>query len=414
MTLWNPVWNVTIDGVDYTNAILANLKITSGRRNIYEQANAGYVNIELIDLNQAIIPVHVNSSIAIQLKDTSGTFVTIFGGNVVDIFLTVRDSGNVSLTQTYAITALGALARLPKSLTDGALDKDFDGNQIYTILEGLLLNTWSDVPTALDWASYDPTTTWADAENTGLGQIDRPGNYELAKRNSNRINVYSLVSALATSGLGYLYESGDGLINYADSTHRSQYLSANGYVQVTANHAQARGLQTQTRAGDVRNNITLQYAEDSTSEVSATNLDSMAEYGTLAQIIQTTVFHAGDALDQANFYLALRANPQAMFSEIAFNLTNPELDDDDRDSLINVFMGMPVAINDLPANMGSIYQGFVEGWTFRASYNELEIAMIISPTAFSLQSLEWQEISSSYDWAGVAPTLDWQRATIVV
>jgi hypothetical protein len=48
-------------------------------------------------------------------------------------------------------------------------------------LEDLLVNNWGEVPAALTWATYTPATqTWADAENTGLGEIDRPGNYELA------------------------------------------------------------------------------------------------------------------------------------------------------------------------------------------------------------------------------------------
>ena len=49
MTQWNPIWNVEIDGVAYTNAILSNLTISSGRRNIYEQAQAGYINLQLIE-----------------------------------------------------------------------------------------------------------------------------------------------------------------------------------------------------------------------------------------------------------------------------------------------------------------------------------------------------------------------------
>ena len=45
MSLWNPIWLVEIDGIEYTDAILANLTIQSGRTNIYEQANAGYIDI---------------------------------------------------------------------------------------------------------------------------------------------------------------------------------------------------------------------------------------------------------------------------------------------------------------------------------------------------------------------------------
>ena len=413
MTQWSPVWKVTIDGVEYTSAVLANLTVQSGRTNIYEQAQAGYTNIQLIDVNQATIPVAINSSISIQVKDTSNTFVPIFGGNVVDIGLEVRDVGSTMFTQTYSITALGALARLPKALTNGVLSKDFDGNQIWTILSDLLLNTWAEVPGSLTWATYNPTTTWATAENVGLGEIDRPGDYELAARSSDRTDVYSLVSALATSGLGYIYEDAEGRISYADATHRSQYLQTNGYVQITANQARAAGLRTETRAGDVRNNLTIKYGATSSSEVSASDADSILSYGTLSQIITTTLHNSTDATDQADFYLALRKDPQPIFSEITYDLTNPEVDNADRDALIEIFMGMPVAINDLPANMGSIFQGFVEGWTFRAGYNTLSISVNLSPVAYSLQALQWDEIANTFTWSGVSPTLDWARATII-
>jgi hypothetical protein len=411
MTQWNPVWKVEIDGTEYTQAILSNLIIRSGRRNIYEQAQAGYVNIELIDVNQATIPVSINSSISVQIKDTSNVFVPIFGGSVVDIGLEVRDVGSTTFTQTYTITALGALSRLQKALTDGVLSKDFDGNQILSLLTDLLVNSWNEVPAALEWSDYDPTVTWATAENTGLGEIDTPGEYELTARSSQRTDVYSLVSGLATSGLGYLYEDAFGRISYADAIHRSQYLSANGYVDLTANHARAGGLRVETRAGDVRNEITIQYKNG--QEKTASDTVSILSYGNLGQIIDTTLENAVDAEFQADFYLALRKDPQPIFSEITFDLTNPEIDDADRDNLLNVFMGEAVSIADLPTNMGTIFQGFVEGWSFQASYNQLSVSLLVSPTAYSLQALEWDEISNAFAWSGVSPTLDWARATII-
>jgi hypothetical protein len=414
MTQWNPVWKVELDGVEYTSAVLANLSISSGRSNIYEQAQAGYCNIQLIDLNQIAIPVNINSTIGVSIKNTANTFVPIFGGNVVDIGLEVRDVGSTAFTQTYSITAVGALARLPKALTNGVLATDFDGDQIYEILRAVLLNTWAEVAGAVTWGNYTPaSTTWANAENNGLGEIDRPGEYELAHRSSERIDVYSLVSALATSGLGYIYEDALGRISYADATHRSQYLAANGYVQLTANQARAAGLRTEIRAGDVRNSLTIKYGATSSSEQSASDATSIDNYGTLAQIITTTLHHSADALAQANFYLSLRKNPEANFKEITYDLTNPEVDNSDRDNLIGAFMGMPVAINDLPGNMGSIFQGFVEGWSFRASYNQLSISLVLSPTAYSLQALDWDEVPPARIWSGVSPTLDWQRATII-
>jgi len=414
MTQWNPIWKVTIDGVEYTDAILANLTIRSGRTNIYEQAQAGYVNLELIDISQSTIPVSINSTISVLIKDTSNNFISLFGGNVVDIGLEVRDVGSTTFTQTYTITALGALARLPKALTNGVLSKDFDGNQIRTILTEVLFNTWAEVAGAETWATYDPTTTWLNAENNGLGEIDTPGNYELAARSSERTDIYSLVAALAQSGLGYIYEDAQGRIGYADSTHRTVYLQANGYVDLDANHARANGLRIETRVGDVRNSITIQYDATSSSEESASNAASISAYGTLAQIIPTTLHNSADALAQANFYLSLRAQPQPIFSSVTFDLTNPEIDNSDRDNLLGVFMGEAIALINLPLNMNSgTFQGFVEGWSFRASYNQLSVTLLVTPAAYSLQAMRWNDVPITETWTSVSPTLEWQYATIV-
>ena len=414
MTVFNPVWRVTIGGNEYQTAILANLTITSGRTNIYEQAQAGYTNIELINLDQSNVAIGINDSLTIELQDSTATFIPIFGGSVVDVAISVAELGSVAYAQRVKIIALGALARLPKALTDGVLTQDFDGNQILTVLQDLLLNNWAEVPAALEWATYDPTETWVDAQNVGLGEIDTPGNYELAQRSSSRTDIYSLVSALATSGLGYIYEDAQGLISYADSTHRSIYLATNGYVNLSANDAQGSGLTIQQRAGDVRNTITLKYGTNSTNEVSAADATSVGLYGQLAQIFTTTVKHTVDAQDQADFYLTLRAYPQYNFNQITYQLTNPEIDDGDRDSLINVFMGMPLAIADLPLNMSAgTYLGFVEGWTFQAAYNQISVSLNLSPLSYSLQAMQWQDVSVAETWNSISGILDWEHALVV-
>ena len=414
MTQWSPVWRVKIAGVDVTDSVLASLNITSGRTNIYEQAQAGYCSITLIVFDQVAINYQINDSLSVEVQDTSAVYQPIFGGSIVDIAVSVSEVGSTAYTQEVTVTALGALARLQKALTNGILSHDFDGDQIYTILSEVLLGQWNEVPAAETWASYNPTTTWATAGNVGLGEIDRPGNYELAQRSSSRTVIYDLVAALATSGLGYIYEDANGLIGYADSTHRTTYLAANGYTDLTANHALGRGITIKTRAGDVRNDITIKYGQNSTNEVSDTDPASIAIYGNLSQIITTTLRHSHDAEAQAAFYLALRAIPIPIFDQITYALTNPELDDGDRDSLLGVFMGQPVAINNLPTNMASgRFQGFVEGFTFRASYNELAVTLLMSPLAYSLQAMQWGDVPIAETWASVSPTLEWEYATIV-
>jgi hypothetical protein len=413
MTIWTPDWTLTVNGsTDYASLTLADVAITSGRTDIYSQATAGYASFTILNFNDSPVTININDQVTISVKDSTGTNVNIFGGFVTDLDLEVRSSGTGGLVQNMRIIALGALSKLPKSLTQGVLAKDEDGDQIYTILSALLFNQWNEVPAALTWATYNPTTIWTNAENSGIGEIDRPGDYELHARAANVTDVYSLVAALANSGLGYLYEDSQGRICYADSTHRNTYLTDNGYSVVSGNTALASGIKTSLRSGDIRNAVTITYKNSQT--VSAEDATSIALYGYQAQSISTTLEHGADATSQANFYLDIRAFPEAQFRSITFPLGNPEIDDIDRDSLLNVFMGLPIDITDLPANIADgRFQGFVEGWTFSASYNGLSLTLTVSPTAFSLQAARWNTVSVAERWNTVSNTLTWIEATQV-
>ena len=412
MSIWTPDWTLTVGGVSYTNLTLADVTITSGRTDIYSQATAGYASFTILNFDDTPVSITLNSQVNIKVKDSTGTDVNLFGGYVTDLDLDVSQSGTGGLVQNMKIIALGALSKLPKSLTNGVLHKDEDGDQIYTILSELLFNTWNEVPAAETWAGYDPVITWANAENSGLGEIDRPGDYELTSRSSSVTDVYSLVAALANSGLGYLYEDNQGRIGYADSTHRNTYLSTYGYTSVSGNTALSSGIMTSLKSGDIRNAVTITYKNNHT--VSAESAESIGVYGYQAQSIGTTLEHAADATSQAAFYLGIRAFPVPQFRSITFPLGNPEIDDSDRDALLECFMGLPIDITDLPANIGGgRFQGFVEGWTFRASYNGLAITLTVSPTAYSLQAARWNTVSVAESWNTLSNTLDWNEATIV-
>ena len=415
MTVWNPIWQVTINGINYENYVLANLTATAGRSNIYEQAQAGYLNLQLYNVTQSQVAITINDSVGISIKDSTGTFVPIWGGSITDVSIEVTTGGSIAINQVISIVALGALSRLPKANWLTNLARANDGTQILEVLTDLLINNWSEVPSALTWGNYTPATeTWANAQNVGLGEIDHPGNYDLSARTANPIDVYSLVSALATSGLGYIYEDAQGRISYACSTHRTQYLATNGYTDVSAAQALAAGIKIQTRSGDVRNDVTIKYGANSQNEVSDEDLASVAVFGRLGQIISTTLHDHADAVSQAAFYLTLRAFPQAMMQSITFELTNPELDNADRDSLINIFMGLPLRIADLPNNMAAgQYAGFVEGWQFQAGYNTLSVTALLSPLAYSIQALKWEEVSVSEHWNTITNTLTWENALVV-
>jgi len=195
MSIWTPTWSIEIDGVEYKDVALSNLTISSGRNDIYTQAIAGYLNLTLINLDDSGINPTINSAVTVYINDSNGDPIALFGGSITDIIIGVQSGGSIGVTQTISITALGALSRLPKVLTEGVLAKELDGEQIYDVLAGILYGSWNEVPAALTWASYSPTTTWANAENSGLGEIDA-GNYELTARTADVTDAYSLVAAV--------------------------------------------------------------------------------------------------------------------------------------------------------------------------------------------------------------------------
>ena len=412
MTAFTPDWAVEVNGLgDVTNLVLSDLTITSGRTDIYSQPIAGYCRFTLKNLTQSAIGFDVNDSIVVKVKDSTGTYIPIFGGDVSDIDVVVA-TGEPAITQNITVTALGALSKLPKVLTEGVLSKDFDGDQIFEILSQALFSQWNAVPAAETWNAYDALTTWENAENAGLGEIDRPGDYELTARSASTTDIYSLAASLATSGLGYIYEDSAGRIGYADSTHRSQYLSAEGYAFVDGGLAYANGISTSKRLGDVRNKVTITYKNS--AQESAEEPTSIQVYGTQAQNITTSIENSADALTQAQFYLDIRAFPQFQFKSISFPLGNSAMTDAERDQFLNIFIGLPLDIEDLPVNIGNgRYQGFVEGWTWTTRFNALDLSINISPIAFSLQAFRWNSVPVNIEFDTVNPTLDWNNATIV-
>lgn len=407
MTIFNPEWKVTIGSVEYTSIVLSGLSITSGRTDIYSQPVAGYCTLTIINLDESVFTFKVNDGMTLQIKDSTGTFIPVFGGSLTDIGIQVQAAGSAGIATSATLTALGALARLPKALTNGELSKALDGVQINTILTDLLINNWTEVPASLQWNTYPSTTTWANAENTGLGEIDS-GIYELQARTTDVTDMYSLVAALANSGFGYLYEDGQGRISYAGADHRQNYLAANGYVTISANTALSAGIKTITQSGDVRNDIALKWRGGTESASSAS---SIASYGKLSQSITTTLHNQIDAAAQAQRYLDLRSFPRAKFESITFPITSPEIDDVDRDALLGVFMGMPIRITDLPLNIANgQFEGYVEGWSMKVGLNSIYLTINVSPIEFSQVAINWSQVSASEHWNTLSSTLTWENA----
>jgi hypothetical protein len=414
VTAWTPEYRIRANGDTITGITLVGFSITSGRTDVNSQAQAGYAAIRILNLTNQVYTWGINTSITIEVKDTTATFVPIFGGRISDIAVGVERSGSEGAVTVIDIYALGALAKLQNAVWEGSLSKAFDGIQIRTILESLLANAWNEVPPAETWATYNATETWENAQNIGIGEIDE-GEYEMISRAASPVNMYSYVADLANSGIGYLYEDANGLISYGDADHRQNYLVANGYVNLDANDALSDGIRSTTRQGDIVNDLVINYKNNFGTSYTYTDQTSIDTYGLYARSINSLIDDDPDAELVAERFVNFRSTPKAKFDSITFALQNPEISDANRNSLLNVFMGMPVAIANLPANINSgSFVGYVEGWTFRSTLSGLTLSLTLSPTEFWTVAQDWDQVTATLTWADVDGTLTWQNATGVI
>ena len=414
MTAWTPVWRVRANGDTVTGVTLANLSITSGRSDINSPTPAGYCSLQLINTDNSVYNFAVNTSILIEVQDSNAAYVPLFGGRISDIRQIVTSAGSEASVTTINITATGALIRLQRATFDGNLAEGLDGAQITDLLDELLLASWNELPPAETWATYDPTETWAEAGDIGLGTIDA-GEYTMASRQITDQVISNVANQIASSALGYLFEDANGNINYADASHRQDYLVANGYTDLDAAHAIGAGIGIVQRQGDIANKIIIDYGNNFNSQYIAQDTDSQATYGLYAEQFSSYLKNTADVEDMGDRLIQLRAYPRYLFQSITFPLQSPEIDDADRDALLNIFMGQPVRITNLPPQMlGGEFTGYVEGWTFRASVGGLSITFNASPTEFSAVAQQWAQVNAAESWNSVLNTLEWQDAIGVI
>jgi hypothetical protein len=410
VSTWLPEWRIIVGTTVYTNVL--SVTMATGRDDIDLQCNAGYARMDIINLTNTPFDIDVTDSLTLELKDSAGVYVPVFGGLVSDFGISVRSPEDIGFITVGNVLAVGSLSKLTKALFPDALAQTEDGTQIYDILSELLANSWFEVAPALQWFDYDPTTTWANAENVGLGEIDQPGLYEMIARTADPFSSYNLCAQIAQSALGNMYEDRAGRVCYADADHRDTYLTANGYTTISANYAVPSSVKTILQIGKIRNSLVYSYGNNYANQTTAVDAESIAFYGRYQKNVTSNLHNLSDVDDVMERELGLRAIPRAQLQELTFRLDSPALPDAERNKLINIFFGQPVIISDLPINMfdGS-FNGFVEGFAIRATPTYVDITLTLSPTDFSLVAPQWNTVSpANLVWTGVNATLEWENA----
>ena len=407
---WLPEWRVTVGDDVYTT--VTSVSFASGRLDIDRQPTAGYCQVQIINTDNTPFTINVTEPITLELKNSSGTYVTVFGGEVSDFNIGVRSPEESGYVTTGTILGIGSLAKLTKAVYNTALAEGLDGAQIAAILGSALNLTWAEVTPSVTWATYPADVTWANAESY-IGTIDSGFYTMIALAASATAKSQTLADQIANSALGQLSEGKNGDVNYDDADHRSNYLAANGFTNLDGSYATPSSITSTTQIARIRNSLIYRYATGYGSTYTTSDSDSIASYGLFERSFDSNIKNLADITDIASRELNLRKNPRGSLGAITFRLDNPDMPSAMLDSLIGVFFGQPVLVSNLPSNLlEGQFDGFVENVALRATPSFVEITLYISATDFSLSTTQWETVlPASLIWTGVNGTLTWTNAT---
>ena len=331
-----------------------------------------------------------------------------------------------SVTGTAPATALWAdvlFASVNSGLTtdaflfDGVLAEY--GDTVQTYFDGSYLpantstqifsnNTWTgtaNLSTSTISQSEISGETWANYGVQGIDTIDA-GRYEVLARPAEIDQAYNLTDTTQQSALGYLYDTPDFTIGYADAERRSENYTTN-LIELDANLVNV-DIQTRLQTADIVNSVVIQY-DDPVLEVAAQNDTSINTYGLLEEVRSTILAQTADATEQATNFVNYRGTPKVSLEEVTVNLSNSDMTNTVRDNLLGVSMDTLLYLDNIPVGLiaEGYNEGFVEGWTWTLWRNNLELAMSVSNSIYSTLDVQWEYYNASIQWQNLANDYRW-------
>jgi hypothetical protein len=410
---WSPNATVKINGTAVTNYTLEGVQISMGRDDVQQQSTAGFATIDF--LNLPYTDVEIFDEITVTLDNFAGTDTNIFTGTITDVSVSVLDAGttNTFITQISASGGLSKLAAKEANLVGYPEQKD--GDRIVSVITDTFGLKWNELPATQVWTDYT-TETWNDLLNVDISDIDTPGTYDLfdSTGDPGAINALNYVQTVADSGSGYIFETTSGGIGYQDQDHRADYVSANGFINISKNFILADGINVTTSRNDIINDAIITYG-DPTASFQTEELDSISLYGRVTSSIDTYLKTSTDAETLADRTVLLNAYPQPVIQGIQIQIDAPTMTSTLLNGLVGVFFGMPVSVTDFPALLfPNQFFGYVEGWSWDIDRFTARLTLNVSDFTFSAVPVAWQDVFAGELWNTLDPALRWQDALLGV
>lgn len=377
---WNPNASVTIDGVDFTDKTINSVSVTYGRSSYWEQARSGYATIEIVNWSNTDYGFEINDSVVVKIDNASSTARTVFTGKITSMSNKMAAVGSIQEVAVISITAVGPFAAMSRKIIGSSgYAKEMDSTRMTNIL--------TDAGVTID-------------------VVDSPGIYELAAIAAFNADAYSTAAKYANMANGYIYETTDGKVGFANESRRTADVTANGYMAIPENYILWRSVSSSKSLADILNQITLTYT--SNGSVTSSDATSQGLYGLLGATITTELHNVSEAQELADKYIALRRVPRINMSAFTIQLDSPNVSSANLDALLQMKMGKAISISGLPVPLISTnYYGFVEGWNLQVSRNQAAISLITSDSSYSIQPTRWQDVSATLTWATVGATVQW-------
>jgi hypothetical protein len=405
MTVYTPTYRVTIAGVVQTSTTLEDGTITYGRNDFFEATQPSYCNIELLNLDGTSPVVELLDTVLIEVTDSTGAYIKLFTGEVSGVYNRFEGAGLGGKPNTLQIQAIGALGLLVKRYAGGvAYPEELDGARIQRILEETLFVAWEDISNTFTWNDFT-TETWANYGVQGIDTIDA-GRYEMLARSAQVQQAYELTDITQQSGLGYLYDTADFEIGYADAERRSENYTTN-LIELDADLVNA-DIQTRLQTADIVNSVVIQY-DNPVLEVVAQNDTSINNYGLLEEIRSTILAETVDATEQATNFVNYRGTPKTSLEAVSVNLAHSDMTNTVRDDLLAVTMDSLLYLDNIPVGLipEGYFEGFVEGWTWTLGRNNLELSMSVSNSIYSTLDVQWEDYNALIQWQNLDNATRW-------
>jgi hypothetical protein len=307
----------------------------------------------------------------------------------------------------YRVQAVGPIAKLNRrSVLFAGRPVETDGERVEAAISAGLAQAWEE--TAGSWDDVDPATTWDTFDSGFDPALIDPGIFNLAALgvSDSGYSALSVAQEAANSGNGALFETPTGFIGYSDADRRLT-TAEDDFTAVPFTSISIDGLSVTQDLADVTNRVTVEFDGGATT---ATDDDSLIEFGLLATRISTILVNLSNAEDYADLFLERHAAPTANIGRLAVNLRG--IGDSLRDLMLTANTGTPVVLTGLPAraNLGDQFAGFIEGIDIRASRFEAEVGFLLSAESLSTGPVRWSVIPQTLTWDDIDPALEWQDA----